>query len=193
MAQHPERLLTNLWGIKRIFWGVLYPDQLSSRWHQAALLFWRILLLPFAVGFLLYPLARGSDRPSWVLAAALFGSMLAAVYFGNPGEERYLAPYAFLLFLWGSASLAAITEKIASLCGSQRAGRYTCWSFLGWGVIAGLLTLLVAARQQFTFPRSTVPRSRWEVSSISHVEVLESYRLAAAAVFAGARSSSKVF
>ncbi|MFH1979206.1 MAG: hypothetical protein ABII97_02395, partial [Patescibacteria group bacterium] len=67
--------------------------------------FWRILSFPLLIVlFFLFPFLHKKGRKEWLLGLLLLFSLWGSLYFSQPGEERYLIPYHFVLLVWGIPS-----------------------------------------------------------------------------------------
>ncbi|HCI04055.1 MAG: hypothetical protein QF755_05180 [Candidatus Peribacteraceae bacterium] len=110
MLENPERIITNFSNLINIFHGRMYPNLIYSEWHYRAINFWKIMSVALLIGFLLYPVLFRRGRYYWTFGLLLILSLLSTAYFANPGEERYLVPYYFVLILWG---LPTLHESIA--------------------------------------------------------------------------------
>ncbi|OIP98287.1 hypothetical protein AUK40_01785 [Candidatus Wirthbacteria bacterium CG2_30_54_11] len=98
LAEHPERLVENFKNIWHIYDSTFYPDLNSPSYHQDLLNFWRWIAIGATLLFFLFPLVwTRSERRIYLLFCGLVLSLYAIMYIGNPGEERYLVPYFFLL------------------------------------------------------------------------------------------------
>ncbi len=112
MLEHPERLVTNFRNLINIFHSRLYPNLIYSKWHYQAVNFWKIISVALFLGFLLYPIFFRRRREHWVFGFLLIFSLLAMAYLANPGEERYLVPYYFVLIIFGAPALYSCIERI---------------------------------------------------------------------------------
>ena len=112
MLEHPERLITNFRNLINIFHSRLYPNLIYTKWHYQAVNFWKIISVVLFAGLLLYPFLFRRGRDYWVFGFLLIFSLLSTAYLVNPGEERYLVPYYFVLILWGVPTLYSCIEHI---------------------------------------------------------------------------------
>lgn len=119
IKEHPERLITNLTHIINIWDSRLYPDfKPIPEVHQLLIDFWKIATLPLLIGMIIWPYHRKKEtllREQWVLATLLLLSLATSVYLANPGEERYLYPYFFVILIWGVAGWYELIKRIAKM------------------------------------------------------------------------------
>ena len=106
IKENPERLFSNFGYIKNLWRSLFYPDFLSEHnWHNKLLEFWRILSFPLLIVlFFLFPFLHKTGRREWLLGFSLLLSLWVALYVSQPGEERYLISYYFVLLVWGIPS-----------------------------------------------------------------------------------------
>ncbi|MFH0853182.1 MAG: glycosyltransferase family 39 protein [bacterium] len=105
LKENPIRIITNIKHPVNIYHSIFYPNYFSSAWHLILINIWKALTIPLFFGFILYPLLDKQNRQFWALGGLLLSSLIIMVYLGNPGEERYLIPYYFVLILWGIPGL----------------------------------------------------------------------------------------
>ncbi len=101
MLENPEKLFTNNQNIFNLFHSRFYPNLIYKNWHYRAINFWKIMTAVLFIGFLCYPMVIKKGEIYWIFGSFLILSLLSMVYLMNPGEERYLVPYYFVLILWG--------------------------------------------------------------------------------------------
>jgi len=107
LKQHPERLITNISSVTKLFYSHLFPSISNIKgWENLRLLF-RFLTGLLFIGSLLTTIGLAKkwflkDSPFkkyFYLFGMIIASLLATVYLQNVGEERYLIPYAPLLII----------------------------------------------------------------------------------------------
>jgi hypothetical protein len=101
LKQKPVRLITNIGHLVNIFQSKLYPNLIDKPIHNKLVDLWKIITIPLLVGFLVFPVFNKKRRKEWLLGLIFIFSLIGAVYFSNPGEERYLVPYYFTLIIFG--------------------------------------------------------------------------------------------
>ena len=139
MREHPEYLVTNLANIKNIFYSKLYPDLIKTDRHKSLIQRWRTIGPILLIGLLIFPFLSVSGRKEWLLGAAAFLSVWLSVYAGNPGEERYIIPYYFILLLWGGPGLYLVFRRFI-----ERHCRIERPSSKGFALTSSALAVLVA-------------------------------------------------
>ena len=115
LLKNPARLFTNLEYIKNIFISRFYPDFPKIKIHTFQLAFWRYAGIIFYVLFILYAFTKVKKTvlPIYLLFVFLFVSLMMSVYFANPGEERYLAGYFFILDLFAVPALIFFIKRLS--------------------------------------------------------------------------------
>lgn len=101
LKENPERLIANIFYVLHIFHSKLYPDLIYNPIHKSLINLWKLITIPLLIGFFIFPLFNESKRKEWFLGFIFFFSLIGAVYTSNPGEERYLIPYYFILLVFG--------------------------------------------------------------------------------------------
>lgn len=121
LRDNPVQLLSNFNNIRRIYFSLFYPNFHSSWLHNTLFIIWKWLSLVLTVFFFLFPFIRPfKDLPialkkAYSLSVAFFLSLLIAVYLTNPGEERYLVTYFFVLPLFGLPALVTLLTVVTKL------------------------------------------------------------------------------
>lgn len=107
LKREPANLGRNLIHIKNVFASVFYPDLVNSLWHKSLFLFWKAIGVSLSITLLIFPFVKMNQPQSRArsLLILLFLSLLAVVFWENPGEERYLVPYFFILLISGMVVL----------------------------------------------------------------------------------------
>ncbi len=113
LVAHPERLLGNFQNIWRIYDSTFYPDLGSPSYHHVLLAFWRWIAIAATILFFLFPFVWvAAERPTYLLIGGLILSLYAAMYIGNPGEERYLVPYFLLLLPYAALTIKRAIRRL---------------------------------------------------------------------------------
>ncbi|MDX1917848.1 MAG: hypothetical protein SFT81_01715 [Candidatus Caenarcaniphilales bacterium] len=112
IKQKPSRLISNLGHSLNIFEGYFYPDFDVWEAHGGIIKFWKFLTLLFLAFMLVYPWLDPEGLRNWCLGIFILFSLVAVVYLSNPGEERYLAPYHFVLLIWGVRGLSLFARGL---------------------------------------------------------------------------------
>jgi len=103
LKREPARLGYNLIHIKNVFMSTFYPNFVNYVWHRNMFIFWKAIGVGLSITLLIFPFVKMNQSQSRVrsLLILLFLSLILAVFWENPGEERYLAPYFFILLISG--------------------------------------------------------------------------------------------
>jgi hypothetical protein len=101
LKQKPIRLITNFTHVLNIFDSKFYPDLINNSNHYELINLWKTLTILLLIGFFVFPIFNKEKRKEWLLGLIFFSSLIGAVYFSNPGEERYLVPFYFILIIYG--------------------------------------------------------------------------------------------
>lgn len=106
IAKSPQNFLGGFSNIYRIYDSVLYPKLSAPPWHETQLLIWKTIAMLLTIFFFIYPFSHSKEeRRYYWFALALIMSLYLSIFLANPGEERYLIPYFFLLVLFGVPSI----------------------------------------------------------------------------------------
>jgi hypothetical protein len=154
VLDHPVRIVTNLGNLANIFHSRFYPDFLKARWHKRLVLLWKLLSVALCAGFFAYPLLIRTGLEEWTLALLLLLSLCASVYLANPGEERYLIPYCFVLLVWGIPSYLSLTRRVLSRVPDSTGARVIFYGIIG----ATVLGLAEYSRRATLEPPAPTPR-----------------------------------
>lgn len=113
LIDNPKRLISNLSYIKNIFISLYYPNFPKNDLHKVQLTIWKWIGIIFYILFLMYFLVKKNNRniPIYVFFIFLFLSLILAVYFANPGEERYLASYFFAIEMFAVPTFVLLIKK----------------------------------------------------------------------------------
>lgn len=108
LKKNPANLGRNLMHIKNVFGSIFYPDFENSLWHKSMMVFWKAVGVGLLITLLIFPFIKMNQSQSRTrsLLILLFLSLTAAVFWENPGEERYLVPYFFILLISGVVVMA---------------------------------------------------------------------------------------
>jgi hypothetical protein len=107
LIEHPERIITNIEHVINIFHSKFYPNFHPFSLHDELITLWKILTVPLLLGLLYFPIKYQKLRGEWLISILLLITLFIAVYAANPGEERYLVPYFFVILILGIAGLAS--------------------------------------------------------------------------------------
>ncbi len=120
IAREPLILLRNLRSVFRVFHSLMFPrfGNIYGGYELTQLFKFLNLVFLALSAVTIMRMRRGSLNTDGVcnryayLLALMFLSMLLAVYLQNPGEERYMIPYAPLLIMLGSPAVDALPNLI---------------------------------------------------------------------------------
>lgn len=116
----------NLSHVKNVFASFFYPDFENSFWHKNLFMFWKTIGAGLSITLLIFPFVKMNQPQSRTrsLLILLFLSLLAAVFWENPGEERYLVPYFFILLISGivvtTEGLRGTIKKVLGIISSAK-------------------------------------------------------------------------
>ena len=111
LISNPTRLITNFSNPINLFHSVLYPNFSMEPFKPQLIIFSKALSILSFFFFVLYPFLHSSSKPIYSLSLGLILSLFISVYLANPGEERYLAPYIWVFFLFTPPALTALIKK----------------------------------------------------------------------------------
>lgn len=121
IGENPQVFVFNLANINNVFDSKFYPYPTeNSFWQFENLLILSKVWLWISLAlFMFYPLLNRSqntkvDIKSYSLFYALVASLLFSVYLANPGEERYIVPYAWVLMMYAVASIRNLLTTSSS-------------------------------------------------------------------------------
>lgn len=105
LSQNPKYLVENFGNIIRLYNSIFYPEIYPPVWHKYFISFWKGISVVFTLLFFIFPLlfSKKEKKYYWFFFFLLI-SLYLAVYAANPGEERYLVPYFFILVLYAIPS-----------------------------------------------------------------------------------------
>jgi 4-amino-4-deoxy-L-arabinose transferase-like glycosyltransferase len=111
LINHPANLYQNSQNIFNLFDSVLYPDFNMSPFKNQLYNFSKNIVVISFILFLLYPLTTKPKSFYW-LCSLLILSLFTSIYLANPGEERYLVPFAWVFFLFAPQAILNLKEKL---------------------------------------------------------------------------------
>ena len=127
IMESPQVLIENLTNVQRVFFSVLYPYPAAGQLpHYADLMSISRQVLIFCLSLstagVLYMLYLCILSPSscirltqqkreFLVLLLLLGSLLGSVWAANPGEERYLVPYIWIIFISTAVVLQRLVDR----------------------------------------------------------------------------------
>lgn len=113
VLENPSRLVGNLGHLARLYHSVFYPTFVDSRHHRTLIDVWKFPAVILTLAFMAAPLVNrewAASKGYWLFASLLI-SLFIATYVANPGEERHLVPYFWVLIPYGLPALLHIFRE----------------------------------------------------------------------------------
>ncbi len=113
LIENPSRLVGNLGHLARLYHSVFYPTFVDSRHHGTLIDAWKFPAVILTLAFMAAPLVNrewAASKGYWLFASLLI-SLFIATYVANPGEERHLVPYFWVLIPYGLPALLHILRE----------------------------------------------------------------------------------
>lgn len=104
-------LLQNSFNILNLFDSILYPNFNMSPYKTELYSFSKTITLITFVLFILYSFIV-KPKPFYWLCFLLILSLFSSIYLANPGEERYLAPFVWVFFLFTPQAILNLKKEL---------------------------------------------------------------------------------
>lgn len=112
LISKPWLMITNLSHIKNIFSSEFYPNELNNPTHRLLIASWKYLTIPLLIALLYFPILFKRKKMFFWTGILFLSSLFLSVYIANPGEERYIVPFYFIIILFGEPVIIVLMSKM---------------------------------------------------------------------------------